>query len=60
MKKTIAVYGDNDELISIRDFPDNQQIEEKCIGNSLSFKAGFLACIDYLTSHIEGYKDRNP
>ncbi len=52
MKKVIATYGNNDELLCIRDFPNNQQIEEKCMGNSLSFKAGFLACIDYLTSHI--------
>ncbi len=52
MKKTIVVYGDNDELLSIRDFPNDQQIEEKCLGYTVSFRAGFLACIDYLTSHL--------
>lgn len=57
MKKIIATYGDNDELLSIRDFPNDQQIEEKCLGQTVSFKAGFLACIDYLTSHLKENKD---
>ncbi len=57
MKIKIVAFYDDDRLKSLRDFPNDEEVERNCVGHSLQFRSGFLACIDFLTSHCKVEED---